>query len=113
MAANLAVLSAAVDAWQAHDRDRYLTSYHPHVTLHGFTRWSPRCGPPSATSSPASGKPSRTPAQAVALELAPTRRGRARGEVRCPAAWHGLNQARELLSRGVQPCHTVKSRDVV
>jgi steroid delta-isomerase-like uncharacterized protein len=36
MAANLAVLPAAVDAWNAHDRNRYLTSYQPQVKLHGF-----------------------------------------------------------------------------
>jgi steroid delta-isomerase-like uncharacterized protein len=36
MAANLAVLRAAVDAWNAHDRDRYLTGYLPDVKLHGF-----------------------------------------------------------------------------
>ena len=36
MADNLAVLRAAVDAWNAHDRDRYLTGYLPDVKLHGF-----------------------------------------------------------------------------
>ena len=36
MAANLAVLRAAVDAWNAHDRDRYVTGYLPDVKLHGF-----------------------------------------------------------------------------
>jgi len=36
MAANLAVLRAAVDAWNAHDRDRYVSAYQPDVKLHGF-----------------------------------------------------------------------------
>jgi predicted ester cyclase len=36
MAENLAVLRAAVDAWNAHDRDRYVTGYLPNVKLHGF-----------------------------------------------------------------------------
>ena len=36
MADNLAVLRAAVDAWNAHDRDRYVTGYLPDVKLHGF-----------------------------------------------------------------------------
>jgi hypothetical protein len=36
MAGNLAVLRGAVDAWSAHDRDRYVASYLPEVTLHGF-----------------------------------------------------------------------------
>ena len=36
MADNLAVLRAAVDAWNAHDRDRYVTGYRPDVKLHGF-----------------------------------------------------------------------------
>lgn len=36
MAANLAVLRAAVDAWNAHDRDRYVAAYVPDVKLHGF-----------------------------------------------------------------------------
>jgi predicted ester cyclase len=36
MAANLDALHAAIDAWNAHDRDRYTTAYHPQVILHGF-----------------------------------------------------------------------------
>jgi steroid delta-isomerase-like uncharacterized protein len=36
MASNLAVLSAVVDAWNAHDRDRYVAGYLPDVKLHGF-----------------------------------------------------------------------------
>lgn len=36
MADNLAVLRAAIDAWNAHDRDRYMTGYAPDVKLHGF-----------------------------------------------------------------------------
>jgi steroid delta-isomerase-like uncharacterized protein len=36
MAGNLAVLRGAVDAWNAHDRDRYVASYLPEVKLHGF-----------------------------------------------------------------------------
>ena len=36
MADNLAVLRGAVDAWNAHDRDRYVAGYLPDVKLHGF-----------------------------------------------------------------------------
>lgn len=36
MADNAAALHAAVDAWNAHDRDRYVTGYDPDVKLHGF-----------------------------------------------------------------------------
>jgi steroid delta-isomerase-like uncharacterized protein len=36
MAGNVAVLRGAVDAWNAHDRDRYVASYLPEVKLHGF-----------------------------------------------------------------------------
>jgi steroid delta-isomerase-like uncharacterized protein len=36
MADNLAVVRAANDAWNAHDRDRYVTGYLPDVKLHGF-----------------------------------------------------------------------------
>ena len=36
MASNLAVTREAVDAWNAHDLDRYLPAYTPDVKLHGF-----------------------------------------------------------------------------
>ena len=36
MADNVAAVRAAVDAWNAHDRDRYVTGYDPDVKLHGF-----------------------------------------------------------------------------
>ena len=36
MASNVAVVRGAVDAWNAHDLERYLTAYTPDVKLHGF-----------------------------------------------------------------------------
>lgn len=36
MAANLAAVSAAVEAWNAHDKDTYVSRYRPDVALHGF-----------------------------------------------------------------------------
>ena len=36
MADNVAAVHAAVDAWNAHDLDRYLTAYRSDVALHGF-----------------------------------------------------------------------------
>ncbi len=36
MASNVAAVRAAVDAWNAHDLDRYLPAYQPDVKLHGF-----------------------------------------------------------------------------
>jgi steroid delta-isomerase-like uncharacterized protein len=36
MADNVAAVRAAIDAWNAHDRDRYLSGYRPDVNLHGF-----------------------------------------------------------------------------
>lgn len=36
MASNLEAVGSAVDAWNAHDRDRYVTAYHPEAKLHGF-----------------------------------------------------------------------------
>jgi steroid delta-isomerase-like uncharacterized protein len=36
MADNLAAMRDAIDAWNAHDRDRYVTAYLPDVKLHGF-----------------------------------------------------------------------------
>ena len=36
MSGNVDVLRGAVDAFNAHDRDRYITAYKPDVTLHGF-----------------------------------------------------------------------------
>ena len=36
MADNVAAVHSAVDAWNAHDRDRYVAAYLPDVKLHGF-----------------------------------------------------------------------------
>jgi steroid delta-isomerase-like uncharacterized protein len=36
MAGNTDALHAAVDAWNAHDRDRYVDAYAPDAALHGF-----------------------------------------------------------------------------
>jgi steroid delta-isomerase-like uncharacterized protein len=36
MADHLSDLRAAVDAWNAHDLDRYVASYTPDAALHGF-----------------------------------------------------------------------------
>jgi steroid delta-isomerase-like uncharacterized protein len=36
MAANVDAVRAAIDAWNAHDRELYVSSYAPDVTLHGF-----------------------------------------------------------------------------
>jgi steroid delta-isomerase-like uncharacterized protein len=36
MAANLAALHRAIDAWNAHDKDRYVAEYRPDAALHGF-----------------------------------------------------------------------------
>ena len=36
MASNLARVQAAVDAWNAHDREQYVAAYVPEVALHGF-----------------------------------------------------------------------------
>lgn len=36
MASNLPSLRAAIEAFNAHDRDRYVAAYRPDVTLHGF-----------------------------------------------------------------------------
>jgi steroid delta-isomerase-like uncharacterized protein len=36
VADKIGVVRTAVDAWNAHDRDRYVTGYEPDVTLHGF-----------------------------------------------------------------------------
>jgi steroid delta-isomerase-like uncharacterized protein len=45
MADHLSRLRAAVDAWNAHDRDRYVASYAPDAALHGFP--PPITGPDS------------------------------------------------------------------
>ena len=36
MADNVRLVRDAVDAWNAHDRDRYVAVYRPDVALHGF-----------------------------------------------------------------------------
>ena len=36
MADSVAAVRAAIDAWNGHDRDMYLSSYRPDVKLHGF-----------------------------------------------------------------------------
>jgi steroid delta-isomerase-like uncharacterized protein len=36
MAVHSAALHAAVDAWNAHDPERYVTAYRPDAALHGF-----------------------------------------------------------------------------
>ena len=36
MASNVDVVRDAVEAWNAHDRERYVSAYKPDVALHGF-----------------------------------------------------------------------------
>ena len=36
MASNVDVVRDAVEAWNAHDRERYVSAYKPDVELHGF-----------------------------------------------------------------------------
>lgn len=36
MAGNVDLVRDAVEAFNAHDRERYVSAYHPGVTLHGF-----------------------------------------------------------------------------
>ena len=36
MSGNVDVVRRAVEAFNAHDREAYITAYHPDVTLHGF-----------------------------------------------------------------------------
>jgi steroid delta-isomerase-like uncharacterized protein len=36
MPSNLPAASAAIEAWNVHDRDTYVAVYRPDVTLHGF-----------------------------------------------------------------------------
>jgi steroid delta-isomerase-like uncharacterized protein len=36
MAANVAAVRSAIDAWNAHDRGRYVACYQPDAKLHGF-----------------------------------------------------------------------------
>jgi steroid delta-isomerase-like uncharacterized protein len=36
MASHLPALHRAIEAWNAHDRERYMAAYRPDVALHGF-----------------------------------------------------------------------------
>jgi hypothetical protein len=75
MADKVAVVRGAVDAWNAHDRDRYVTAYQPEVKLHGFPGGVDDAAT-SAISSPGSGKPSRTPGSRSATRLRRATRSR-------------------------------------